>query len=495
MSESSAVGTPPIGDGVSRLDPLRWRILGVLAVAQVTVVIDLTIVNVALPDAQQALHISDQARQWVVTAYALTFGSLLLLGGRIADYWGRKRAFITGLIGFAAASAIGGAAEAGWQLFLARALQGVFGALLAPAGLSLLHITFPTGQERTRAFAVFGAVAGGGAAAGTLLGGALTQYLSWRWCLYVNVPVVLATVAASIPTLRESRAHGDTGYDVPGAIAATVSIAALVYGFTNAASHGWGAPITLASLGAGVLVGAAFAVIERRSANPLLPLHILLHPSRGGSLLTALLAGAALLGTMLFLAYYLQITLGYRPFHAGLATVPTALIFVLGTRPAELLTSRFGTKPLMVAGALICSVGIGLLTRIGLHSSYTLTVFPSQVVLGVGLVALFIPLSNAALFGVAEHDAGAGGALLNATQQIGSAVGVALFSTVYATASTSYLARHSGTADLVHGAQLHGYVAAFWVATATMFGAAVVAAVLIRIPKHASFAAGHTGLL
>lgn len=466
----------------------------VLAVAQVTVVVDLTIVNVALPDAQRALGISDDARQWVVTAYALAFGSLLLLGGRVADYWGRKRAFITGLVGFACASALGGAATSGAELFTARALQGVFGALLAPAALSLLHLTFPDGKERTRAFAVFGAVAGGGAAVGSVLGGVLTEYANWRWCLYVNVPVALLTVAAASVVVRESRAHGDTRYDVPGAVSATVSLAAIVYGFSSAASNGWGSGTTVWCLAVGAIVGCGFVLIELKSANPLLPLHILLHHSRGGSLLTALLAGAALLGSMLFLTFYMQITLGYGPLRAGLATLPTALIFVLGTRMAEELTSRFGTKLLMVAGALTASAGIALLGRIGIQPSYATTVLPSQIVLGIGLVALFIPLSNAALFEVAEHDAGAGGALLNATHQVGSAVGVAIFSTIYAAASSGYLNDRGWLPDAAQRAQVHGYITAFWVAAATMFAAAVVALVLIRIPKGAP-TASHPGML
>jgi EmrB/QacA subfamily drug resistance transporter len=476
------------------LDPRRWRTLILLAVAQVTVVIDLTIVNVALPDAQRALHISDDARQWVVTSYALAFGSLLLIGGRVADYWGRKRAFITGLIGFAAASALGGAAVTSTELFAARALQGVFGALLAPAGLSLLQVAFPSGRERNRAFAIFGAVAGGGAAVGSVLGGVLTEYANWRWCLYVNVPVVIVAVIFAVPMITESKAHGDTRYDIPGALSATLGLGALVYGFTSAASNGWGSPTTIGSLGTSAVALAAFVIIERRSPNPLVPLAILMHPSRGGSFLTALLAGAGLLGTLLFQTYYLQITLGYTPLKAGLSMLPTTLIFVLGTRMAEALTSRFGTKSLMVVGAFTSSVGIALLSRITINASYATTVLPSQIVLGVGLVALFIPLSNAALFDVPDHDAGAGGALLNATQQVGSAVGVAIFSTIYASASSGYLTSHKTQLHAVAQSQVHGYVVAFLVAAAVMFSAGLVAVFFIKIPKGATASTtGHGG--
>ncbi|MGX7680024.1 MFS transporter [Jatrophihabitans sp. DSM 45814] len=469
--------------------------MATIAVAQLTVVLDLTIVNVALPDAQRALGISDADRQWVVTSYALAFGSLLLLGGRIADYWGRKRAFIVGMLGFALASAIGGLAQSSVQLFTSRALQGVFGALLAPAALSLLQVAFPTGEERTRAFAVFGAVAGGGAAVGSVVGGLLTEYANWRWCLLVNVPVVVIAVIAAIFFVDESKAHGDTRYDIPGAIAVTLGLAAVVFGCTKAATDGWGSSTTVICLTVGALALTTFVLIERKSSHPLLPLHIVLHPTRGGAYLTAFLAGAALLGALLFLTFYMQITLGYSPLKAGLGSLPMTAVFIVGTRFTERLTNRFGAQPMMVAGATIASFGMVILTRIGLHTPFAMYVLPGQIVLGVGLCALFIPLSSAALIDVDDHDAGAASGMLNATQQVGSAVGTAIFSTIYASAVASFLAHHSPSSDLQALAQIHGYVVAFWWATAAMLVAALTALVLIRVPKggdlpdsgHASF--------
>jgi EmrB/QacA subfamily drug resistance transporter len=469
--------------GSAGADNRRWIALAVIAVSQLTVVIDLTIVNVALPDLQKDLGISDENRQWVVTSYALAFGSLLLLGGRVADFWGRKRSFIVGLLGFAAASALGGLAQSGEQLFAARALQGVFGALLAPAALSVLQVAFPSGPDRARAFSVFGAVAGGGAAVGSVLGGLLTEYANWRWCLLVNVPVVIITVIAASLFIDDSRAHGDTRYDLPGAVFVTAGLAALVFGFTKAASDGWAAGTTLLFLAVGLLFLVGFVLIESRSSHPLLPLKIVLHRTRGGSLLTALLAGSALLGAMLFLTYYLQVTLHYSPLRAGLASLPMTAVFVVGTGIIERAMLRFGPQVMMTFGAIVASAGMIVLTQINLTSPYWQCVLPGQLVLGVGLVCLFIPLSSAALLDVDDHDAGAASGMLNATQQVGGALGTALFSTIYASAATGYLARHSDVVEAVAQSQVHGYVVAFRWASAAMLLAALSTVTLVRISK------------
>jgi EmrB/QacA subfamily drug resistance transporter len=455
----------------------------VIAISQLTVVIDLTIVNVALPDMQKALGISDAYRQWVVTSYALAFGSLLLLGGRVADYWGRKRSFIVGLLGFAAASALGGIAQSGGQLFAARALQGVFGALLAPAALSVLQVAFPAGRERARAFSVFGAVAGGGAAVGSVVGGLLTEYANWRWCLLVNVPVVIISVIAAIIFIDDSRAHGDTRYDLPGALSVTAGLAALVFGFTKASTTGWAAASTLVFLSVGTICLVGFVIIESRSNHPLLPLKIVLHRTRGGSLLTGLLAGAGLLGASLFLTYYMQLTLQYTPLRAGLASLPMTAVFVVGTGIIERAMNRFGPQILMIFGALVASTGMIVLTRITLTTPYWKCVLPGQLILGVGLVCLFIPLSSAALLDVDDHDAGAASGMLNATQQVGGALGTALFSTIYASAATGYLAGRLDTGQLGQLAQMHGYVAAFRWASAAMLLAALATVTLVRISK------------
>ncbi|MGZ4596958.1 MAG: MFS transporter, partial [Actinomycetes bacterium] len=325
-------------------DPRRWLALAVLAAAQLMIVLDASIVNIALPSAQKDLGISNADRQWVVTAYTLAFGGLLLLGGRIADYTGRKRTFVIGLLGFAGASALGGLAPNEALLFAARALQGGFAALMAPAALSIVTVTFTDPKERAKAFGVFGALAGGGAAIGLIVGGVLTEYASWRWCLGVNVPVALIVAGAAIPIVHESKAHGDTRYDVPGVLLATIGLVSLVYGFTEAARakhpgnpadtsvQGWTAAPTLTFLAVGVLLLIAFVYWETRATNPMLPLRVVLNRNRGGSYLVFLLVGAGLFAMFLFLTYYFQINLGYSPLKSGFAFLPFSggIIFAAG---------------------------------------------------------------------------------------------------------------------------------------------------------------------
>jgi MFS family permease len=311
----------------------------------------------------------------------------------------------------------------------------------------------------------------------------LTEYANWRWCLLVNVPVAIVAVVAAIFILTESKAQGDTRYDIPGAISVTVGLGAIVFGCARASTDGWGSALTIGSLVVGAGAIALFVLIEHRSTHPLLPLRIVLHPTRGGSYLTSFLAGGALLGALLLLTYYMQITLGYSPLRAGLGSLPMTAVFVFGTRFTERLTNRFGPQRMMVAGTSIAVVGMVILTRIGLHTPFALYVLPGQVVLGVGLCALFIPLSSAALIDVDDHDAGAASGMLNATQEVGSAVGTAIFSTIYASAVSTYLVRHGASPHLQALAQIHGYVVAFWWAAAAMGVAALTALLLIRVPK------------
>src|ERR671924_7850 len=300
----------------------RWAILVLLGIAQLMVVLDATIVNIALPSAQKALHFSDDDRQWIVTAYALAFGSLLLFGGRVGDLFGRKRTFIAGLVGFALASAIGGFADSFGVLVVARALQGAFGALLAPAALSLLTTTFTDPAERGRAFGIFGAIAGGGGALGLLLGGLLTEYLSWRWTLYVNLVFAIPAALGALVFLQRQVRAAAPRIDVPGALTAFGGLFALVYGFSQAETHGWGSATTVAFLVAAVMLLAAFAMIERRAAHPLLPLRVVLDRNRGGSYLAVGIVGIGMFGVFLFLTYYLQQTLGFSPVETGLAFLP-----------------------------------------------------------------------------------------------------------------------------------------------------------------------------
>ncbi|MEV0273890.1 MFS transporter [Hamadaea sp. NPDC050747] len=468
--------------------PRRWLALAVIAVAQLMVVLDATIVNIALPQAQADLGISDPDRQWVVTAYTLTFGGFLLLGGRIADYWGRKRTFITGALGFALASGLGGLAQHGATLFAARALQGAFGALLAPASLALLTVLFTEVHERSRAFAVYGAIAAGGAAVGLLLGGVLTEYADWRWCLLVNIPIALLALFAALAVVPESRAHGNTTFDVPGAIVVTVGLASIVYGFTKAATDGWDAPVTLGFLIGGVLLVGVFVFLQMRVRNPLLPLRILLDRNRGGAYLGSLFVGAGLFGSFLFMTFYFQRTLGYSPMKAGLAALPVSAGVFVAAAVASQLVPKVGPKVFMVTGGVFATAALLWLTQIGVDTAYVSHVLPAQILLGLGLGAIFVPLSSLALIGVAEHDAGAASATLNATQQVGASLGTALLNTLFVSAVTAYLTDHAAGVVLrpqqtQAEAAVHGYTVAFLWAAIILGVATVVMATVVKAHK------------
>ncbi|MFR9776390.1 MFS transporter [Micromonospora sp. MS34] len=463
--------------------PRRWLALAVIAISQLMVILDATIVNIALPHAQTDLGISDADRQWVITAYTLTFGGLLLLGGRIADFWGRKRTFLVGMVGFALASAVGGLAQTGGLLFAARALQGAFGALLAPASLALLTVLFTEARERARAFAVYGAIAGGGSAVGLVLGGVLTEYANWRWCLLVNVPIAAAALAAALPLVPESRAHGDTRYDVPGAIVVTAGLVCLVYGFTKAAEDGWDATATIAFIAAGVLLLAAFVLLERRSTHPLLPLRIVLDRNRGGAYLTSTLIGAGLFAAFLFLTFYFQVVLRYPPAKAGLASLPVTAGVLLAAGLASQLLPRIGAKPLMVAGTLLAAGAMLALTGIDVDTSFVAHLLPAQFALGMGLGFAFVPLSSLALVGVPEHDAGAASATLNATQQVGGSLGTALLNTMYTSAVTGYLSSRTPNPLTQVQALVHGYSVAFAWGAGLVLLATLATVLLVRVRK------------
>jgi EmrB/QacA subfamily drug resistance transporter len=463
--------------GMQSDDPKRWRALAVIAVAQLMIILDATIVNVALPTAQRDLGISTADRQWVVTAYTLAFGGLLLLGGRIADYTGRKRTFIIGLIGFALASAVGGLAPtAGW-LFAARGLQGAFAALLAPAALSLITVTFVAPKERAKAFGVFGAISGGGAAIGLIVGGVLTEYASWRWCLGVNVPIALLAAAFAVAEVHESKAPGDTRYDIPGAVLSTLGLVTLVYGFTEAAKaknpgnpndtsvQGWGDPTVITLLVLAVVLLVAFVIWEQRASNPLLPMRIVLDRNRGGSYAMFLLVGAGLFAMFLFLTYYFQINLGYSPLKAGFAFLPFSIGIILAAGVVAQLLPRIGPRPLFIPGLTMAIIGMLWLTQISQTSSYWTHVLPSEVIMSVGLAGVFIPAASTALVGVGHHDAGVASAVLNSSQQIGGSLGTALLNTVFASAVTAYLTANVTSPDQIAQktplALIHGYHVAF----------------------------------
>ncbi len=465
-------------------DGRRWLALAVIVLAQLMVILDATIVSIALPSAQSALHISDADRQWVVTAYTLTFGGLLLLGGRIADYFGRKRTLLIGLLGFAGASALGGAAANAGTLFAARGLQGAFGALLAPSALSLITVTFTEPRERARAFGAFSAVSGGGAAIGVLSGGLLTEYANWRWCLLVNIPIALVAFAAAIPLVRESRATGNTRYDLIGAVLATCGLAALVYGFTKAASETdhWTATPTLAWLGTAALLLAAFLIWEARTANPLLPLRVLWDRNRGVSYLVSILVGCAMLSMFLFMTYYLQLTLHYSALRTGAAYLPLTAGIIISAAIAAQLLPRIGPRLLLTTGGVLTTAAMIWLTHLDLHSSYPTFILPALVLLSLGLGPTFVPMQNTAMSGIGNHDAGVASAMVNTTQQVGASLGTALLNTIFTTTVATYLAAH-GTSPLGQAnAAVHGYNIAFTL-TATLLGTgAVLAALFIRTP-------------
>lgn len=490
---STAPGVP--GTPAVTAHPRRWLALAVIAISQLMVILDATIVNIALPQAQTDLGISDADRQWVITAYTLAFGGLLLLGGRIADFWGRKRTFLVGMVGFALASAIGGLAQSGGLLFAARSLQGAFGALLAPAALALLTVLFTETRERAKAFAVYGAIAGGGSAVGLVLGGVLTEYANWRWCLLVNIPIAAVALVAALPLVPESRAHGDTRYDVPGAVVVTAGLVCLVYGFTRAAEDGWDATATISFITAGVLLLAVFVLIELRSSHPLLPLRIVLDRNRGGAYLTSTLIGAGLFAAFLFLTFYFQVVLRYTPVKAGLASLPVTAGVLLAAGLAGQLLPRIGAKPLMTAGTLLAAGAMLALTRIDVDTSFVAHLLPAQFVLGMGLGFAFVPLSSLALVGVPEHDAGAASATLNATQQVGGSLGTALLNTMYTSAVTAYLSTRIPNPLTQVEALVHGYVVAFaWGAGLVLLaGLATVLLVKVRRRDLAASSAVHLG--
>jgi EmrB/QacA subfamily drug resistance transporter len=465
-------------------DPKRWLALGIVAVAQLMVVLDASIVTIALPSAQHGLHISTGNRQWVITAYTLAFGGLLLLGGRIADYIGRKRAFIIGLIGFAGASALGGVAVSSGMLFGARALQGAFAALLAPAALSLITVTFTEVKERATAFGVYGAISGGGAAIGLILGGVLTEFASWRWCLLVNVPIAIVTALAAIPVVRESRAHGNTSYDIPGAATITLGLVSLVYGFSKAEQDGWASSTTVAFLLIAVALLVTFVVIELRSKNPLLPMRIILERTRGGSYLASFLTGAGLMGMFLFLTYYFQGSLHYSALKSGFAFLPFSAGIIVAAGVASKILPKVGPRWIMVVGLGGASLGMFWLTQIGVNTSFAAHVLPAEILISLGMGLAFVALSSTALHGVSDHDAGVASAMVNTTQQVGGSLGTALLNTLAASATLAYVGSHVPGAATVAAGQVHGYSVGALVGGIILAAAAVSAFFLVKAGRH-----------
>ncbi|MEV6393582.1 MFS transporter [Streptomyces sp. NPDC051907] len=471
---------------ISLPDPSRWKALVFIALAQLMVVLDATIVNIALPSAQLDLGISEGNKQWVITAYALAFGGLLLFGGRIADLWGRKRTFVVGLLGFAAASALGGAATGEAMMFGSRALQGVFGALLAPAALSLLAVMFTDAKERAKAFGIYGAIAGGGGAVGLILGGFLTEYLNWRWTFFVNIPfAVIAAVGAYFVIREPAGSRNRSTLDIPGVILSTLGLVALVYGFTRAESAGWSDSLTVGMFVASAVLLAAFVVTEAKVKSPLLPLRVLTERNRGGVYLSLGLAIIAMFGLFLFLTYYLQIVKGYKPVETGFAFLPMIVGMITGsTQIGARLMTRVPPRLLMGPGFLVAGLGMLLLTQLEVGSSYVGLILPAQLLLGLGMGTAFMPAMSLSTHGVRPEDAGVASAMVNTSQQVGGAIGTALLNTIAASATTAYVASNAAGASSPKALQLdamvHGYTSAIWWAVGILAAAAAIAFTFIN---------------
>jgi EmrB/QacA subfamily drug resistance transporter len=498
MSETGvpAPGTGEMGEGARRAwpggnslpDPRRWWILVVIGIAQLMVVLDLTVMNLALPSAQHALHFGNVDRQWIVTAYALSFGSLLLFCGRLADLIGRKVMFLTGLIGFAAASAVGGASVSFVMLVTSRACQGVFAAMLAPAALSLLTTTFSDSKERGKAFGIYGTIAGAGAAVGLLLGGALTTYLSWRWCLYINLAFAGAAILGGAMLLHRQPRTPGAKLDIPGVLLVSGGVFCLVYGFSNAATHSWSTPSTWGFLAAGVVLLVAFALWQGRAAHPLLPPRVVLDRNRGGAYIAILIVGAGIFGIFLFLTYYMQVSLGYSAVLSGVAFLPLVACIAIAANVGNIvLMPRIGPKPIVIVAFLGLAGAQVWLTRIGVHGDYPRDILGPIMITGLGMGLMFSTALNAGTYGVAPYDAGVASASVNTGQQLGGSIGTSLLNTIAASATTSYIAANIAAAHSPAAAKavaaagaIHGYTTVFWWCAAIFLGGAIVCGSLMR---------------
>ena len=460
----------------------HWLVLAVIGLAQLMIVLDASIVNIALPDAQKDLGFSNGDRQWVVTAYSLAFGSLLLLSGRISDLVGQRRTFLVGLVAFAGASFLGGLSPTFTVLVLARALQGAAGAILAPAALSLLTTTFTEAKERGTAFAVFGGIAGSGAAIGLLLGGVLTEYLNWRWTLFVNVVISVIAVAGALALIpHQQKSTQKPKLDLVGAALISAGLFCLVYGFSNAESHPWSAPSTWGFLAVGVVLIAGFLWWQTRASHPLLPLRVVRDRNRGGSFLAVFIVGVGMFGVFLFLTYYLQEILHYSPVTTGLAFLPmVAALMTASTASNIKLLPKFGPRILAFVGMLIAGGGMLWLTHIDLHSTYAANILGPLLMVGLGIGGVMAPSMNTATAGVQPGDAGVASATVQTMQQVGGSIGTALLNSLAASALAAYLVGRAPTPLNQANAAIHSYTVAFTWAAAFFAAGAVICGLLLR---------------
>jgi EmrB/QacA subfamily drug resistance transporter len=460
-----------MGSTASLAPKRRWSALALIVTAQFMVILDVAIVNVALPSIKSDLGFSQTGLQWVITAYAILFGGTLLLGGRLADLLGRRRLFVAGLALFAVSSLLCGIAWSAPSLIAFRGIQGLGGALLAPAALSLLMTTFAEGRERNLALGIYGAASGSGAAAGVLLGGVLTSYLSWSWIFFVNVPVGVAAIALTPILLRESRADlPHRHFDFGGAATVTSGLMLLVYAMTRATSDGWGSPVTIGLLGAAVLLLAAFVLVEHRSRSPLLPLRIFRSRTLSAANVTIAIIGAVAFSEFFVLTLYLQEVLHYSPIRSGVAFSAFALSVVVASNVAQAVVNRIGVRATLTGGLVASAVSVAVLTRLPVHGAYFWDLFPAFVVGGAGMGFSFVPVTIASLTGVERADAGVASGLMNTSRQIGGAIGLAAVSTIAASAT--------------HGAGVvaldHGYRTALYVLTGLLVVGVLVAGGALR---------------
>ncbi len=447
---------------MSSTDSRKWIALVLLCATQFLVVLDVAIVNVALPSIQTALDFAQQDLQWVVSAYTLTFGGLLLLGGRMADLLGRRRVFLIGLLVFSLASLACGFATSDALLIAARAVQGVGAAIISPAALSILVTTFEEGAERNKALGIWGAIAGIGGAAGVLLGGVLTDALGWEWIFFVNVPVGIAVIALVPRFIAESRADGATrDFDVAGAVSVTAGLALLVYALVNTDSAGWASAETIALMGAAIALIAAFLVIETRARSPLMPLGIFRLRSLSGANVVGLLLGASIFSMFFFLSLYMQQVLGYSALRSGFAYLLVALVIVVAAGVSQALVTRFGTKLILAIGMSLLTLGLLWFTQISVGGSYLVDLVPGFILAGIGLGFAFVPVSIAALQGVRSREAGVASGLINTSQQVGGALGIAILSTIATTHTESLVADAGGARSALPGALTEGFQYAF----------------------------------
>ncbi|MFC7845200.1 MFS transporter [Streptomyces sp. NPDC001046] len=488
--------------GAARREGRPGIALTVIAACQLMVVLDATIVNIALPHIQDALQFSTTDLTWVVSSYTLTFGGLLLLGGRAGDILGRRRVFMTGILLFTLASLLGGLAQEPWQLLAARVLQGVGGAIASPTSLALITTTFPEGPERNRAFGVFAAVSAGGGAIGLLAGGMLTEWLDWRWVLFVNVPIGILIAVLTPLYISESERHSGR-FDIAGAVTSTAGMASLVYGFIRAADEGWRDSLTIGSFVAAVVLLAAFVLIESRAKEPITPLRMFADRNRSGTYVIMLSLAAAMFGMFFYIVLFVQNVLGYTPIEAGLAFLPVTVVIALGAGLSQRFLPVLGPKPFMLVGTALAAIGLAWQALITSDSSYVGGVLGPMLVFGFGMGLNFVTLTLTAVSGVAQHEAGAASGLLNTMQQVGGSLGLSILTTVFGTATRNeaeeqlpnfmaegsaeqkaeFAATHQLPAPWGHEVLAQGISAAFIPAAAMAVLALITAAVVIRVRK------------